>query len=156
MLDFRSSASEVVEAMARNEEAISRLYQAYADRFPAQKEFWSGLAAEETAHAGWIRGLQARVKEGALSISKDRFKLQPVRAFTNYLEREMASAREPGMSPINALSVALYIEESIIEQRYFEAAAADTPEMKRVLDDLAGATRAHLEKVRREWGQQRL
>lgn len=156
MLDFRSSASEIVEAMARNEEAISRLYQAYADRFPAQKEFWSGLAAEETTHAGWIRGIQARMKEGALSINKDRFKLQPVRAFTSYLEREMAGAREPGMSPINALSVALYIEESIIEQRYFEAAAADTPEMKRVLDDLAGSTRAHLEKVRREWGQQRL
>lgn len=156
MLDFRGSAGEVIEAMARNEEAVGRLYQTYADRFPAQKDFWSGLAAEEVAHAAWIRGLQARMKEGALSISKDRFKLQPVRAFSSYLEREMASAREPGLSPINALSVALYIEESIIEQRYFEAAAADSPEMKRVLADLAGATRAHLEKVRQVWGGQRL
>ena len=155
-MDFRGNASEVVEAMARNEEAISRLYQAYADRFPAQKDFWSGLAAEETTHAGWIRGLLARMKEGALSINKDRFKLPPVRAFTTYLEREMASAREPGLSPINAHSVALYVEESIIEQRYFEAAAADTPEMKRVLADLAGSTRAHLDRVRLEWGQQRL
>ena len=49
----------------------------------------------------------------------------------------LASAREPGMSPINALSVALYIEESIIEQRFFEVFAADAPELKRVLADLA-------------------
>ncbi len=156
MLDFRGSASEVIEAMARNEEAVGRLYQTYAEKFPAQKDFWSGLATEEMAHAGWIRGLQARMKEGAISINKDRFKPQPVRAFSSYLERETASAREPGLSPINALSVALYIEESIIEQRYYEVAAADSPEMKRVLADLAGATLAHLEKVRQEWGGQKI
>ena len=156
MMEFRGSAGEVVEAMARNEEAIGRLYQEYATRFPAQKDFWSALASEEATHAAWIRGLQARMKDGTVSISKDRFKLQPVRAFSSYLEREMASAREPGMSPINALSVALYIEESVIEQRYFEAAAADSPETKRVLADLADSTRAHLEKVRQEWGRQRL
>ncbi len=156
MMDFRGSAGEVIEAMARNEEAVGRLYQAYADRFPAKKDFWSGLAAEEVTHAEWIRGLQARMKEGAVAINKDRFKLQAVRAFSSYLEREMASAREPGLSPVNALSVALYIEESIIEQRYFETAVADSPEMKRVLADLVNSTRAHLEKVRQEWGSQRL
>jgi hypothetical protein len=80
---------------------------------------------DETSHAGWLRGLLAKMKEGSLSISRDRFKLQPVRGFSGYLERELATANEPGMSPINALSVALYIEESIIEQRYFEVLAAD-------------------------------
>ncbi len=154
-MDSRGSASEVIEAMARNEEAVGRLYQAYAERFPAQRGFWSGLAAEEMSHAGWIRGLEAKMKEGTVSITKDRFKLQPVRAFSGYLEREMATARQPGFSPINALSVALYIEQSVIEQRYFEVVAADTPEMKRVLDNLAGATRSHQESVRQELGRQR-
>jgi len=154
-MDLRGNASEVIEAMAKNEEAVSRLYQAYADRFPVQKTFWSGLAADEMSHAGWIRGLHAKMREGSLSINRDRFKIQPVRGFTSYLEREMASAREPGMSPINALSVALYIEESIIEQRFFEAFQPDAPELKRVLADLAAATKGHLEKVREEWGNQR-
>ncbi len=154
-MDLRGNASEVIEAMAKNEEAVSRLYQAYADRFPFQKTFWSGLAADEMSHAGWIRGLHAKMREGSLSINRDRFKIQPVRGFTSYLEREMASAREPGMSPINALSVALYIEESIIEQRFFEAFQPDAPELKRVLADLAAATKGHLEKVREEWGNQR-
>jgi rubrerythrin len=155
-MDLRGNVSEVVEAMAKNEEAVSRLYQAYADKFPAQKAFWSGLAADEMSHAALIRGLQAKMREGSLSINRDRFKIQPVRGFTAYLEREMTAAREPGMSPVNALSVALYIEESIIEQRFFEAFAADAPELNRVLADLAAATKAHLEKVREEWGKQRL
>lgn len=155
-MDFRGSASEVLEAMAKNEEAVGRLYQAYADRFPAQKAFWSGLAADEVSHAGWLRGLHAKMREGSLAIARDRFKIQPVRAFSGYLERELTTAREPGMSPINALSVALYVEESIIEQRYFEVFAPDAPELKRVLADLATATKAHLETVREEWGNQRL
>ena len=154
-MDLRGNASEVIEAMAKNEEAVSQLYQAYADKFPAQKAFWSGLAADETTHAGWIRGLQAKMREGSLAVNRDRFKIQPVRGFSAYLERELTTAREPGMSPINALSVALYIEESIIDQRYFEVFAADAPELKRVLAELAVATKSHLEKVREEWGKQR-
>lgn len=155
-MDLRSNLGEIIEAMARNEEAVSRLYEVYAEKFPAQKAFWSGLAADETTHAAWIRSLQAKMKEGALAINRDRFKIQPVRAFSAYLEREVATAREPGMSPINALSVALYIEESIIEQRYFEVFTADAPELKRVLSDLAVSTKGHLERVREEWGKQRL
>jgi len=154
-MEYRGNASEVIEAMAKNEEAVSRLYQAYAGKFPPQKAFWSALAADETSHAGWLRGLLAKMREGSLSINRDRFKLQPVRGFSGYLERELATASEPGMSPINALSVALYIEESIIEQRYFEVFTADAPELKRILADLAGATNGHLEKVREEWGKQR-
>src|SRR5512136_1316079 len=155
-MDFRSSPGEVLDAMAKNEEAVSRLYQAYSDRFPAQKALWDSLATDESSHAAWIRGLQTKMRGGSLSVNRDRFKLQPVRGFTAYLERELASAREPGMSPINALSVALYIEESIIEQRFFEVFVADAPELKRVLADLANSTKAHLEKVREEWGKQRL
>lgn len=154
-MDLKANASEVLEAMAKNEEAVSRLYQAYADKFPAQKGFWAGLAADEMTHAGWIRGLQTKMREGSISISRDRFKVQPVRGFTAYLERESASAREPGLSPINALSTALYIEESIIEQRFFEVFVPDAPELKRVLADLAAATKTHLEKVREEWSKQR-
>jgi rubrerythrin len=154
-MDLKANVSEVIEAMAKNEEAVGRLYQAYGDKFPPQKAFWSSLAADETSHAGWIRGLQAKMRDGSLTVNRDRFKIQPVRGFSAYLERELASAREPGMSPINSLSVALYIEESMIEQRFFEVFAPDGPELKRVLSDLATATRSHLDKVRDEWGKQR-
>ena len=154
-MDLKSNVSEVIEAMAKNEEAVSRLYQAYADRFPGQKAFWSGLAADEISHAGWIRGLQAKMRDGSLTVNRDRFRIQPVRGFSAYLERELTSAQEPGMSPINALSVAVYIEESMIEQHYFEVFAPDGPELKRVLSDLLTATRSHLDKVRDEWGKQR-
>ena len=153
-MDFRTNPGEVIEAMAKNEEAVSRLYQAYSERFPDQKAFWSSLASEETTHAEWIRSLQTKAREGSVFFARDRFKMQPVRGFSAYLERELATARQPGMSPINALSVAVYIEESIIDQRFFEVSAADNPELKRILNDLATATRSHLEKVREEWGKQ--
>jgi rubrerythrin len=154
-MDFRSNPGEVIEAMAKNEEAVSHLYQTYAEKFPSQKAFWSGLAADETSHAGWIRGLQSKIREGSLAVNRDRFKIQPVRGFSAYLERELTNAKDPRMSPINALSVAVYIEESMIEQRYFEVFAADAPDMTRILTDLATATKSHLEKVREEWGKQR-
>jgi len=41
----------------------------------------------------------------------------------------------------------LYIEQSIIEQKYFEVFEGDTIEFKKVLLDLADATKTHLGKV---------
>lgn len=141
--------------MAKNEEAVSRLYQAYAEKFPTKKQFWTDLAADELTHAGWIRTLEAKYREGSLNFNRDRFKIQPVRGFSNYLERELTNSRDPRMSVINALSTALYIEESVLENKYFEAVQTDTPELKRILNELATSTRTHLEKIRKEWEKQR-
>ncbi len=56
---------------------------------------------------------------------------------------------------INALSIALYIEEALIERKFFEVIEGDSVGLKHVLLDVAAATRSHIDRVRKVWSKHR-
>jgi rubrerythrin len=141
----------VVRLLAENEELISDLYTAYAQRFPEHADFWSGLAAEERDHARWLRELGSRVEEGSLYVNEDRFRREPVQLFREYLEGEVR--RQEPMPLARALSVALSTEQALIERRFFEVFETDSAELKHILHDLASATEGHVKKVRDLWAK---
>jgi len=143
-----------MELLAKNEESLSRLYQVYASRFPEYKELWGGLAGEEKNHAGWIRHFDEKVRAGQ-GIYRNRFKAAAVRTFMNHTEEEIVKAKKPDYQSINAFSVAYYIEESLIERKYFEVFESDSTELKKLLQDLAKATKTHATKIKTEWDKER-
>lgn len=138
----------VVDLLARNEEAISELYEAYAYRFPDYEDLWTSLANDERKHASWIRNLSSYVEEG-------RFNIAAIQSFSKYLDCELAKAQDPNMLLINALSIAKYIEEALIERKYFESFEGDSVEVKHILRDLAIATEKHLDRVQRAWSKEK-
>ena len=143
-----------MELLAQNEESLSRLYQVYASRFPEHKELWAGLAGEEQNHAGWIHRFDEKVRAGQ-GINKNRFKAAAVRTFMNHTEEEIVKAKKPDYQSINALSVAYYIEESLIERKYFEVFEGDSTELKKLLQDLAEATKTHAMKIKTAWDEEK-
>ena len=96
-MDLKENQINVIEMLARNEEAISRLYTAYADKFPDYKNFWSDLADEEIEHSSWLRGLSPQFQEDSIYFNEGRFKPEAIQTFLNYLERELVKAREQEM-----------------------------------------------------------
>ncbi len=92
-MSLKENQINVIEMLARNEEALSRLYRAYADKFPDYKDFWSDLADEEIEHSNWLRGLSPKIQEDSIYFNEGRFKPGAIQTFLNYLERELA---EPG------------------------------------------------------------
>ena len=66
--------------------------------------------------------------------------------FINYLRDETARAGERTL--LNAFSIAAYIEDSLMERHYFEIAQGDSEELKRTLNNLAGATQSHVKHVK--------
>ena len=154
-MGLKENQINVIEMLARNEEAISRLYTAYADKFPDYKNFWSDLADEEIEHSSWLRGLFPQFQEDSIYFNEGRFKPGAIQTFLNYLERELAKAREQEMLLINALSTALYIEEALIERKFFEVIEGDSAEVKHVLLDLDVATLNHIDRVRKVWSKHR-
>jgi rubrerythrin len=141
-LDSKNKENGAIELLAQNEEAIGRLYSAYAVKFPDFKNLWLGLADEENTHASWIRGLRKKAAEGALVLKTDRFKSAAILTFLKHTESEIAAV-SGGLQIINALSVAYYIEQSLIERKYFEAFETDSAILKRLLSDLEAATMRH-------------
>jgi len=155
-LESKDNQDAVIEMLAQNEEAIGRLYIAYSERFPSFKDLWLVLASEEKEHAAWIRKLGEQTRDGRVLFTPDRFRRAAIRSFQNYIEKEIVTAKGAGLQIINALSIAFYIEESLIERKYFEVFETDSVELKRLLRDLDAATRKHAQTIRAVWDQHRL
>ena len=139
---------DILHRLAENEEAIGVLYHEYAERFPEYDSFWYGLAGEEKEHANWIRRLCSTAVERGLFINQARFNKEALQTYINYLQHELAKAKQGETTLLNGLSVTLYIEESLIERKYFDVFETDSAELKHVLRKLAASTRTHLDKTR--------
>lgn len=144
----------IIESLSSNEEAIGQLYEAYAVKFPDYADFWTALANDEKAHANWIRSLATNIEQGSLFFDDRRFNKAAIRTFSDYVGQELAKVQQQ-MLLINALSITLYIEQALIERKYFEVFESDSPHLKSVLHDLAAATERHVEKVRQLWSRHR-
>lgn len=136
-------SEDICEILAQNEERLSELYRVYAEKFPEYRDLWDSLAGEETQHAKWIRNLASWSREGLIDINKNRFNIAAIHTFTGYVDKEIARARDSLVSSINALSIASYIEDSIIENRFFEVFEGDSSVLRSTLLDLATATNKH-------------
>ena len=142
-MDSNIDSEAVCEMLAQNEERLSELYGVYAEKFPEYQDLWNKLAEEESQHATWIRKLVSWVKEGVININKNRFNVSAIRTFSNYVDKEITNVKISFVSSINALVIASYIEDSIIEHNYFEVFEGDSLELRNTLIDLANATNKH-------------
>lgn len=139
----------IIEMLAKNEKVISQLYKIYAKKFLDYKNFWSRLAEEEIEHAGWIYKLHSKIKEGSLYFNEGRFKKEALQSFLNYARNELVRTEIQEMLLINALSLALDIENTLIEHKYFEVFEGDSVELKQVLLNLDRATNEHLDRIKK-------
>ncbi|MCU0651110.1 MAG: hypothetical protein MUC52_02625 [Candidatus Omnitrophica bacterium] len=138
---------KVMETLAKNEEKISQLYEEYSFKYNEQYNLWFMLSSEETAHASWIRSLKASYAKGSLYVDEKRFKVKTVELFSSYLDEKIKEAKETDLSLEKALGIALDIENSLIEKRWFEAIEADIAADKMTLDRLKDALQIHRKRI---------
>jgi hypothetical protein len=146
--DWNSKACTIIDKLAANEESIAKLYKGYADAFPDLREFWSSLGSEEVGHASCIGSLGRQIGTPSLFMDGDRFNAIAIQTFTDYLDRELSRLSAKEISLIEALSITLYIEESLIESKVFEVFKADSAELQHTLAKLRDETLAHRDRAR--------
>ena len=146
---------DIPEMLAANEEAIANLYRAYASRFTEYASFWNHMAEEEIAHATVIRKCSVEVAKGLVRLNKDRFKKETLHTYHDYTNKELAMAQEQSLSLTHALSTTLYIEQSLIEARFFEVFEGGSDDIRKMLSQMNVNEREHLNKIRNVLAQQR-
>jgi hypothetical protein len=146
--DWNKKACTIIDRLATNEESIAELYKGYADAFPVLGEFWSALASEEVGHASCIRSLGAQIGTPSLFMDENRFNATAIQTFTDYVNGELSRLDKEKMPVIEALSITLYIEESLIESKFFEVFKADTAELQHTLRRLHDETLAHHDRAK--------
>ena len=142
-----------LQILAINEELIGELYKAYAQRFLAYEDFWEGLADEESQHARWIWNLCEMIEDGSLYVDEKRFPKEAIETYHNYLKEELRRTRTEDMLLLNALSIVMYIEKSLIERRYFEVFTGDGAELREVLSRIKVAEEDHYDRVQKAWSE---
>lgn len=146
---------DTIEQLAYHEELVSELYKAYARKFPDYRQFWSELADDEIKHAGWIRALRSKTEKGTRITGNDRFRMVPIPLSLRYVGNQLAHAQKEEMALIKALSIALDIEKSMVEKKFFEVLEGDSSELRDVLAALADQTRKHFEELQKAWAEER-
>jgi rubrerythrin len=139
---------DVLKKMSELEESAGRLYESYAQIFPDYRQFWLGLANEEKLHAEWVKKLHTLIERKTAEFSENRFNSIAIQKFLDYLKEEIGKASRRERALINALSITLYVEESLLENKYFEILNGDSKELKDTLRSLANATQRHIARVR--------
>jgi hypothetical protein len=150
-MNITDTAAHALDMLREHEKAIGRLYETYAHRFPQDREFWLLLAQEEDQHARWIDLLQREVEDDPSGLVVNRFPAAAINYSLHYINGLMEDAQRPGLTPVNALSAALDIEQALLENKYFEVFTSDSTGIQRLLQLLRQGTQTHVERVRTAW-----
>jgi len=138
----------VADLLVRHEEALAKLYSAYAKLYPAHQFFWKQTASEELSHAAAIKELIQLAKEGDVWLDKSRFSAAAIKTSLDLAEQETARAT-PALPAVQALSVAWSFESAAIDGGFFDVFAGNSKTMEFLVATLKNETLAHIKKVER-------
>ena len=137
---------ESLNLLAANELALESLYREYARQHADKAAFWQEFAADEHRHATWVTKLASEVRQDA--DPQGRFKIEAIRTFTQYVNDQEITARRGEVTFSKALIIASYIEDALIERRFFEQLPMDDSRLKQTLTSLQRATEKHSKMIK--------
>lgn len=142
--------AKILQGLIECEEVIQQLYEDYSKTVPTMTAFWIRLAREEKQHAAMLRTLHRFLKKGHLFSNIGRFSetaIEPIMKLVADARIEAASGR---VSAHQAVQVALRIETSLIDSRFYDVVESDAPEFKHIAQTLSHATAIHTEQIREQ------
>ncbi|MFA5069801.1 MAG: hypothetical protein WC528_00805 [Patescibacteria group bacterium] len=146
-MQLKDHQIDTLRLLAQYEETIGSLYQLYSHKFPAEKEFWEGLFKDESDHATWIKKFSGSIEEGQAYFQEKRFNIPAIESNINYVKEKYREAEKGNIPLIKAVALALDLEKSLLESKYYEVFNADLFEFKNLLQKLTDATKIHAQKV---------
>ena len=143
-------AIEAFESLENIELTLSEIYQTFGEMFPGHKDFWANMAEDERAHAAWVRrmyAMYAGIKESPLSINRDRFQNRALRIFQEELEETHLEIRKKPLSLIQAVKLAVDLEGSLIERKFYEILEGDPNLLKGFFAEMKEQVLAHVKRL---------
>lgn len=144
-----SKALEVIRALAELETTIGGLYGVFARCYPEDEEFWAKLSRQEGAHARILLGLIPLIEKGSIRFNTHHFDLMAIRLAGRSIESHAESAREKSPPVEDALSLAMSIENNLLEANFFDVSHSRSPRFEKTVAVLEADTKRHREAIQR-------
>ena len=135
---------KIVDLMIEQELTLAELYLFLSKRYSEQGDFWLSLQGEELKHAQWVDYLKERVMAGTALFYEDRTRTVTIQSFIDHVNSIIKKFKTRKMPLKAALSLAVDIEASMLEQKVFKHFEGDDPELVRTLRKLSEDTARHL------------
>ncbi len=146
-MSLKEDQINVINLLIECEKSVAELYRIYADKFQEYSDFWMSLSKEELEHARWLMQLKEKIEEGGVYFNEKRFTEEAINKSLGYIKEQISEAKGE-LLLIKALSVAYYLEISLIENKYFEVFEGDSIELKNTLMKLSKETKIHQSKIK--------
>ena len=147
-------SSNVIQLLSDHEEAIGNLYGEYAKVFQDQRDFWTQFSKEEFQHAEWVRSLQALLEKGEVIFS-ERFHEAAIQTSLKFISKQIERAKGGSVTLIEALSVSLSIETSLLEKKFFDVFTGDSIKVQKIKRSLVDETKRHRKAMQEAWDRNR-
>jgi len=135
---------KILDRVVDREERVARLYTSYEKRFPDYADFWESLAKEEYGHANILRKMEEYISGGNALWNLGRLTDELLAAE----EQMMTEFEQREIDMQGALKIAMRIENSLIDSRFYDTVNCDFPEFKKTADSLRRAEGLHLERLK--------
>ncbi|MBA4387893.1 MAG: hypothetical protein C0404_07920 [Verrucomicrobia bacterium] len=149
----RTTQGAMLGLLVTLEETISHLYNAYSERLPESRAFWSRVAAEEMQHAAMIRQLYKVLEHGRLFYNIDTFNRRALESEIDLVLNAEFEARHGRLSYYSAINMALKIERFLLERDFYKTAKSDAPDFRLVANRMTENIRIHIRKMEDEAGR---
>jgi rubrerythrin len=155
MEDSKINENTALRSFIENEILLHRLYAHYAGLFPDDKEFWQDISADEAEHAGWVSSLSNRIDNGEVRLTAGRFEPEALTSFADYIQEQIDRIDTENILQIQALSISMDLENSMLEKGLFKSYETDSTELREVMNRLEKSTETHYSEVKNRWMAER-
>jgi len=140
---LKEHENKMIELYIEQERMLSLLYKKISICFPEKRIFWEGISRNETKHAGMIVALYNYVKNGDAIFVESKTRTYTLNSFIDYIKSIVQRLEENKLDSIQAISISIDLENSLIEKNVFNSFQGDADAAKLVLNRLKIETIEH-------------
>ncbi|MDR3558778.1 MAG: hypothetical protein P4L62_04900 [Candidatus Pacebacteria bacterium] len=145
-----SDQKSIITLFEENELKISQLYDMYAQALPDHKDFWEKISEEEIGHANAISDAFAVLGKKNEYFEENNFTRGIIKYVSDFVEEQIMAAVKKKPTHLEAINVALRVEQSMLEKKCFEIFIPTDDALKDVLKRLNQDTERHVNLLRKE------
>lgn len=138
---------KIIALLIRQEVVMAELYGKFAERFPAQKDFWQKLAKEEQKHAAWLEQLRDAAQKVVVLFEDGKVKYYAIGTFIQWVEDTIAKLNAGEVNEQQAFFLSLDMERSLIEKNVFAHFEGVSDKAKGALQFLVTQTENHVQLI---------
>ena len=138
----------ILDLFEAHEIAMYELYDLFASKYSDYEDFWRGIAEEEKIHARWVRTIRSKVETGDISIAADIVSISTIETSLKYLQNQISLFSSKESTVDQAFTLAMQIENSVIERGIFDIIQTDSEITKNTLLNLVDKTIMHYSRIK--------